>query len=319
MAKVIQIATRGSALALAQANRVLADCRAAFPGRAFELKIIKTTGDKLQTASLANPDAKLPKGLFTKELEVALLDGSADLAVHSLKDLPTELPAGLKLGAVTRREDARDVLILRQPARSIDDLPPGAVVASSSPRRQAQLLVLRPDLKCVEIRGNVGTRLLKVAAASDFQATMLAAAGMNRLGFALAADGGLSGPDVPPGICAAPFATSDMIPAVGQAAVGLEIRTGDAEMQAVSDQLNDVATWLAITAERAFLRAMGGGCQSPVAAHARLREGRLHLNAVSFQTGSCRQGSGSGAPDEGIALGQAVAAQIDQPKLAGAD
>lgn len=317
MSKLIHIATRGSALALAQANRVLADCRAAFPGRTFALKIIKTTGDKLQTASLANPDAKLPKGLFTKELEVALLDGSADLAVHSLKDLPTEVPDGLKLGAVTRREDARDVLILRQPAKALADLPPGAVVASSSTRRQAQLKALRPDLRCVEIRGNVGTRLRKVAESKDFEATVLAAAGMNRLGYAIDAEGGLSGPDVPPGICAALFSTEDMIPAVGQAAVGLEIRVGDADLQAICDRLNDLATWQAVTAERAFLLAMGGGCQSPVAAHARLHDGRLHLTAISFQTGRSNLGAGSGAPDQAAEIGRTVALQIDQPKLAG--
>lgn len=315
MSQPIYIATRGSPLALAQANRILADGRAAFPDRAFELKIIKTTGDKLQTASLANLDAKLPKGLFTKELEVALLDGSADLAVHSLKDLPTELPDGLKLGAVTQREDARDVLILRSPAKSLADLPPGAVVASSSPRRQAQLKSLRPDLRCIEIRGNVGTRLRKVAESADFHATILAAAGMNRLGYHLGKDGTLSGPDVPAGICTMPFAVADMIPAVGQAAVGLEIRDGDADLQAICDRLNHAATWFCITAERAFLRAMGGGCQSPVAAHATLCDGKLHLSAVSFQTGQCNLGAGSGMPEQGSEIGRIVAASIDAPKV----
>ncbi len=316
MSQPIQIATRGSALALAQANRVLADCRAAFPDRAFELKIIKTTGDKLQTASLANPDAKLPKGLFTKELEVALLDRSADLAVHSLKDLPTDLPDGLKLGAVTRREDPRDVLVVRTPVKSLENLVAGSVVASSSTRRQAQLRALRPDLTCVEIRGNVGTRLRKVAESAEFQATLLAAAGLNRLGYRIETDGQLSGPDVRGGIWALALSPQDMIPAVGQAAVGLEIRDGDAELQKICDRLNDLATWQAVTAERAFLRAMGGGCQSPVAAHATLRDGRLHLSAVSFQTGQCNLGNGSGAPEQGEEIGRMVAAQIDSARLA---
>jgi hydroxymethylbilane synthase len=168
----IRIATRGSALALAQANNVLAQCRAAFPKLQFELEIIKTTGDKLQSASMAKPDASLPKGLFTKELEVALLEHRADVAVHSLKDLPTDLPAGLKLGAVGKRADVRDVLIYRdaghltqhasrdpldappgQPERrgfkphiTLANLPKGATVATSSTRRRAQLLDLRPDL-----------------------------------------------------------------------------------------------------------------------------------------------------------------------------
>jgi hydroxymethylbilane synthase len=164
---MIRIATRGSALALAQANMVLAQCRAAFPGESFELNIIKTTGDKLQTASMAS--GNLPKGLFTKEIEEALLDGSGDLAVHSLKDLPTELPTGLKLGAVSKRAEVRDVLVRRASATIPDgkspiaDLPAGATVATSSTRRRAQLLHARPDLKIVEIRGNVGTRLRKLA------------------------------------------------------------------------------------------------------------------------------------------------------------
>src|SRR5512138_1260382 len=169
----ISIATRGSALALAQANMVLAQCRAAFPDLGFELKIIKTTGDKLQTASLAQEGKNLPKGLFTKELEVALLENKADLAVHSLKDLPTEVPSGLKLGAVAKRADVRDVLIYREAGKSdhrgfglelrVPDFPAGAVVATSSTRRKAQLLLLNPALKLPDIRGNVATRLQKVA------------------------------------------------------------------------------------------------------------------------------------------------------------
>src|SRR5260221_14561771 len=186
----IVIATRGSALALAQANMVLAQCRAAFPKLQFELKIIKTTGDKLQTASLAQEGKTLPKGLFTKELEVALLKHKADLAVHSLKDLPTELPDGLKLAAVGKREDVRDVLVYRDaeylravaagsnagewspgqsarrgfaPGLAIKDLPAGAVVATSSPRRRAQLLAQNAALSVPDIRGNVVTRLQKLA------------------------------------------------------------------------------------------------------------------------------------------------------------
>ena len=179
--KPIVIATRGSALALAQANAVLAQCRGAFPRLTFELNIIKTTGDKLQTASLANPDASLPKGLFTKELEVALLNGEADLAVHSLKDLPTELPAGLVLGAVGQRADVRDVLVYRDAeavrtqlaeaakrpedwgpgqrlkrglarVRTLADLPADSVVATSSTRRRALLLAARPGVKVIELQ-----------------------------------------------------------------------------------------------------------------------------------------------------------------------
>src|SRR5688572_18752997 len=186
---------------------ILAQCQAAFPGRSFEIKIIKTTGDKLQTASLAN--ANLPKGLFTKELEAALLNGEADLAVHSLKDLPTELPAGLKLGAVSPRADVRDVLITRRgPAlnsqlSTLNILPSGATVDTSSTRRRAQLLDLRPDLNIVPIRGNVGTRLRKLAEQSELDAIVLAAAGLERLHFRNGDSAEISGADVPPGLQAA--------------------------------------------------------------------------------------------------------------------
>ncbi len=205
----IFIATRGSALALAQANMVLAQCRTAFPSLAFELKIIKTTGDKLQTASLAQEGQTLPKGLFTKELEVALLEKQADLAVHSLKDLPTELPEGLKLGAVGKRADVRDVLIYRTEARvttsgettrrgfranlSPRDLPKGAVVATSSTRRRAQLLALNPGVEVPDIRGNVLTRLQKLANNPEIDATLLALAGLTRLHFRITPEGRLEG------------------------------------------------------------------------------------------------------------------------------
>lgn len=316
MSKTIHIATRGSALALAQANQILAQCREALPHRTFELKIIKTTGDKLQTASLANPDAKLPKGLFTKELEVALLSGEADLAVHSLKDLPTELPDGLMLGAVTRREDPRDVLVTRGPVGSINELPQGAVVASSSTRRQAQIRQLRSDLNLVEIRGNVGTRLRKLSEQTGLHATLLAAAGLNRLGYSISKTGGLLGPGVPAGLFAIPLGGDQMIPAVGQAAIGLEIRDNDPDLKAVCDRLNHADTWHCVRAERAFLNAMGGGCQSPVAAHAILQGGRLRLEAVSFQTGKANMGAASGDPANGEAIGRTVAISIDAPKLA---
>ena len=296
--KTIFIATRGSALALAQANTVLAQCRAAFPGEAFELKIIKTTGDKMQTASLAG--AELPKGLFTKEIEEALLAGEADLAVHSLKDLPTELPAGLKLGAVGKRADVRDVLIYRAvsspvtppesrsnkdwspgqtPAHeprgfkrglTIAKLPAGATVATSSTRRAAQLRERRPDLNLVPIRGNVGTRLKKMAEQGELDATILAAAGLARLGFVIFPDGRLQGDDVPEGLLASPIEPEEMLPCVGQAAIGIEIREADARLEKICATLDHFPTRQAVTAERSFLNTMGGGCQSAVAAYAEL-------------------------------------------------
>src|SRR5215831_5218341 len=187
---------------------VLAHCRAAFPKLNFELKIIKTTGDKLQTASLAQEGQSLPKGLFTKELEVALLKREADFAVHSLKDLPTELPTGLSLGAVCERADVRDVLIYRgTPGQSerrgfgagltIEALPAGAVVATSSTRRKAQLLAHNPKLKVQEIRGNVATRMQKLADRAELDGTVLALAGITRLNFQVTPQGKLQGYAVP--------------------------------------------------------------------------------------------------------------------------
>ena len=292
----IHIATRGSALALAQARSVLAQCEVAFPERRFELKIIKTTGDKLQTASLAS--LNLPKGLFTKELETALLNREADLAVHSLKDLPTELPAGLVLGAVGERADARDVLIAREATR-VADLPRGATVATSSTRRQAFLLDLRPDLKVVPIRGNVPTRLKRFAEKPGLNAMVLAAAGLIRLGYSFAE------------INAHPLSFDEMLPCVGQAALGIEIRSDDAEMAAICEKLNHPITFACVTAERAFLRGVGGGCQIPVAAYAELKGEEIHLRAVSFLSKPPRRGELTGSDPEGA--GRELAERLSKP------
>jgi hydroxymethylbilane synthase len=333
----IILATRGSPLALAQAHGVLAQCRAAFPELAFELSIIKTTGDKMQTASMAQPGESLPKGLFTKELEVALLREEADLAVHSLKDLPTDLPDGLILGAVGLRADVRDVLVYRASARAtagaaasslrgfapgltLAALPPGAVVATSSTRRREQVLAAKPDLRTVEIRGNVGTRLQKVAQNGQIDATILAAAGLGRLGFRIHADGRLEGPlptpagspasAVPAGLLAVFLEVEVMLPCAGQAAVGIETRANDARLASVCARLDHRDTHECVAAERAFLRAMGGGCQSPVAAYAEVAGASLRLRAVSFHTGRAVRGEEHGPAGEPVALGERVAAQL---------
>ncbi|MGC3960919.1 MAG: hydroxymethylbilane synthase, partial [Verrucomicrobiota bacterium] len=233
----ILIATRGSALALAQTHLILAQCRQAFPELKFDFHVIKTTGDKLQTASMSKTDPSLPKGLFTKELEVALLNGQADLAVHSLKDLPTELPAGLMLAATPQRENVRDVLIYRTAGHGkfrgfkanarLSDFPQVATIATSSTRRKAQLLVARPDLNVVEIRGNVATRMIKVAEREELDATILALAGITRLKFTIDADGQLHGDGVPASMSASIIDVETMLPCVGQAAIGIEIRAND--------------------------------------------------------------------------------------------
>lgn len=342
------ICTRGSALALAQSGQVLADCEALFPDLDFELKVIKTTGDKLQTASPADADGPLPKGLFTKELEVALLGREADIAVHSLKDLPTELPEGLVLAAVGPRADVREVLIYRDaahpvdrsaaapqdwvpgardpfvgaPFATLDDLPAGAVVATSSTRRAAQVLAVRPDLKIVPVRGNVGTRLQKAADPHGFDATLLAAAGLSRLGLDVGPRGELRvDPRLtpreralvavpPPGLLATILEPEEMLPAVGQGAVALEIRSDDPEVARICAGLNHVNTLRCVTAERAFLRAMGGGCQSPVAAYARIIGHQVHLRASSYRDGIGRHAEGKRPVREAAKLGEELAERL---------
>lgn len=317
------LATRGSALALAQANMVLASCRAAFPNLKFELKIIKTTGDKLQSAPPDLPAMPGTKGLFTKELEVALLQGGADLAVHSLKDLPTDLPEGLALSAVLPRADVRDVLIFRthptdasrsgrclSPGSGIRDLPPGATIATSSTRRQAQLLALRPDLKVVAIRGNVGTRLQKLAQRADLDGLVLAAAGLHRLRFVIAKDGTLASPEdadrnteVPPNLSVSYLPVNEMLPCVGQGAIGIEGRCHDETMSSVFAHLNHPETLACVEAERSFLRAMGGGCLSPVAALGEFVKSQLRLRAISFRDAAVRRTERLGAVENAAQLG----------------
>ncbi|HWD18448.1 MAG TPA: hydroxymethylbilane synthase [Verrucomicrobiae bacterium] len=316
----IKIATRGSALALAQANTVLAKCRKVCPDLAFELNIIKTTGDKLQTASMSRVDATLPRGLFTKELEIALLDGSADFAVHSLKDLPTELPDGLILAGVAgERADVRDVWIYRAeggPARGfpprldLKNFPAGISFATSSTRRKAQILAARPDFKAMEIRGNVPTRLQKLASQAEMDATILAVAGLGRLGVTLNREGALEGELAPAGLRAVMLDLDTMLPCVGQGAIGLEARAGDERVGKVCHALNHEETLQSVLAERSFLRAMGGGCQSPVGAHASVENGQLRLRAISFLTEPPRRADAAGAVSDAAALGEKIAAQL---------
>lgn len=326
----IIVATRGSALALAQTNIVLSLCRAAFPKLRFEVKIIKTTGDKLQRAYLAQRPPPNVKGLFTKELEQALLRRTADMAVHSLKDLPTDLPPGLKLGAVPKRANANDVLICRclegppaspdadcprnvsvvQSCYPLSDrriLPEGATVATSSTRRKAQLLEFRPDLAVVEIRGNITTRLQKLANSHDIHALVLAQAGLDRLNFNIRPDGCLEGDAVPPGLNAFVISPDVIIPCVGQGALGVEIRADDERMESICARIDHYNSRQCALAERAFLHAMGGGCQSPVAAYAEVVGEQIQMQAVSYRAGIPRRVEGTRHVREAIALGQYLA------------
>jgi len=339
--KPIIICTRGSALALAQSNMIAVMCRAAFPLLRFELKIIKTTGDKLQKASMAKTGDKaesLPKGLFTKELEVALVKGQADLAVHSLKDLPTDLPSGLILAATPKREDVRDVLIYRsadflanqmskindqqdwspgqaafrglKPHIKLKNFPKGATIATSSTRRKMSLLAARPDLKIVEIRGNVSTRMQKVAERGELDATILALAGMTRLNFKINSDGTISGDAVPDGLLATVMDLEEMLPCVGQGAIGIEIRSNDERIAKICERLNHLDTFHAVTAERAFLRGMGGGCQSPVGAYAEISGRNISLKAISFRDETVKRSAAKRPISEAAQLGEQIAAEL---------
>jgi hydroxymethylbilane synthase len=299
------IGSRGSKLALWQAHWARDQLAAA--GFEIEIRIIKTTGDHLQAhapneplpASMAQAVAEAgSKGLFIKEIEEALLAREIDLAVHSLKDLPTELPAGLALAAVPPREDARDVLITPN-GQSLMSLPTSARVATSSLRRQSQLRALRPDLVYVAMRGNLDTRLRKLER-GDSEALVLAAAGVHRLGFT--------------GRITSYFHFDQMCPAVGQGALGIETRIDDMRAREAVLRLDHPATHDAVSAERAVLRQLGGGCQVPIAAHAEAQDGTLHLRGLVASVDGTQliraQQSGPGSDPE--ALGAAVAEDLLQ-------
>ncbi len=256
---LLHIGSRGSQLALWQANHIktLLEAR----GHQVEIEIIKTTGDKITDVALVQVGTK---GMFTKEIEEALVENRIDLAVHSLKDLPTELPAGFEIAAIPAREDARDAFC-SQNYNSVEELPIRARVGTSSLRRQAQLKALRPDLEVHSLRGNVDTRLRKLEA-GEYDAVILAAAGLNRLGKRE--------------FIRQLLAASVMCPAAGQGALAVEIRKGNSDVRQHVAFLDDAATRATTTCERALLNKMGGGCQVPIGAFAELVDGRLHLEAI---------------------------------------
>lgn len=264
----LRIATRKSALALWQAEHVAARLRALVPGRGVELLPLTTQGDRNLAASLAEIGGK---GLFIKELEVALAEGRAELAVHSLKDLPAVLPDGFALAAVLEREDPRDAFVsLQYPG--FERLPQGARIGSSSLRRQCQLLHARPDLRVLPLRGNVDTRLRKLDA-GDYDAIVLAVAGLKRLGLAQR--------------ITAPLDPAISLPAITQGVIGIECRSDDATNLALLKKLNHADTWQRALAERALNRALGGSCVVPLAGYAELDNGMLRLRGrVGLPDGS---------------------------------
>ncbi len=263
---VLTIGSRGSRLALWQAEWVQAGLMRLHDGLEVRIEIIKTSGDMMRDTPLAVIGGK---GVFTKEIEEALIEGRIDLAVHSLKDLPTVLPQGLRLSAITEREDARDALLLPGGAPtsgvSLETLATGTIVGTSSPRRTAQLRHARPDIQIKDIRGNVDTRLRKLDE-GEYEAIILASAGLRRLGFGQRINHAIP--------------TGRMLPAVGQGALAIETRVDDARTIGLIKPLNHEPTRSACTAERALLRALGGGCQTPIAAHASIHEGVLKLDGL---------------------------------------
>ena len=282
----LRIGTRGSALALWQANHVR-DLLIKSHGVEVELVRIRTSGDYLQTASVAQIGTI---GVFTKELEEALLSGTVDLAVHSMKDVPTDTSPGLAFPAITKREDVRDCLITHD-TRKLSDLPAGARVGTSSLRRQAQLRHHRHDLEFVDLRGNVDTRLAKVAA-GEVDAVVLALAGVTRLG---AAD---KVTEILP--------TDVMLPAVGQGALGIETRASDRDTWKFISVLNDPEARSCVRAERSLLRELQGGCQVPLGAWARIEEGEMVMEAGVFSPDGKEfvRRELRGVPDDPLALGR---------------
>jgi hydroxymethylbilane synthase len=297
------IGSRGSKLALWQANWVKEQLAAA--GHAVEIKVIKTTGDKLQRASPSKPLSPSiaqavaetgAKGLFVKEIEEALRAGEVDVAVHSLKDLPSVQPEGLSVAAVPLREDARDVFISRDGA-TFATLPAGARMGTSSLRRQTQLHALRSDLVVIPVRGNLDTRLRKLER-GDCAGLVLAAAGVHRLGLRAR--------------ISAYFSFDEMCPAVGQGALAIEIRRDDSRARAAIEPLDDAPTHRAVRAERAVLARLGGGCQVPIAAYAHEENGQLWLRGVAGSPSGGRiiRAAAAGSPQDPESLGASLAEEL---------
>lgn len=291
----LRIGTRGSPLALAQAHETRARLMAAFglPEDAFAIVVIKVTGDAVQDRPLKEIGGK---GLFTREIEEALLDGSIDIAVHSMKDMPVEQPGGLVLDAYLPREDVRDAFVSLAPG-GLADLPAGAVVGTSSLRRRAQLMARRPDLRVVEFRGNVQTRLRKLSEGVA-EATFLAMAGLNRLGMA----------DVP----RVPIAVDDMLPAVAQGAIGIERRADDLRAGEMLAAVHDGPTGRRLAAERAFLAGLDGSCQTPIGGLAELDGGGLRLRGEILKTDGTKvlADDMGGAVEDGAEMGRAMARRL---------
>jgi hydroxymethylbilane synthase len=291
----LRIGTRGSPLALAQAHETRARLMSAqgLPEEAFEIVVIKTTGDRVQDRPLSEIGGK---GLFTKEIEEALLAGSIDIAVHSMKDMPTDQPDGLAITTLLPREDVRDAFVTLS-EQSLATLPEGATVGTSSLRRRAQLVHRRPDLRVVEFRGNVQTRMRKLSdGVAD--ATFLAMAGLRRLGLLE--------------IARRPIETDAMLPAIAQGAIGIEQRAADDRVRVLLEPIHDGETGHRLAAERAFLRGLDGSCQTPIAGLAEIAGDRVRLRGEILRPdgSACLSGERTGSHGEADALGRDLAAEL---------
>ncbi len=303
MSAEIRLATRGSDLALVQTRDVAQRLRAAWPGLCTTEEIFRTTGDRKLEADLAKIGA-LEKGLFTKELEEALLENRADAAVHSLKDLPTTVPEGLALGAILPRANTADVLLSLAPG-GLEALAAGAKIGTGSPRRRAMLHVARNDLDPCPIRGNVPTRLAKLAA-GDYDAIIVAAAGLERLGWASDGVIEIAGRELHATVLVS------FLPAPGQGAVAVEVRESDECVMNFLQALHDKTTALAVRAERAVLEGLGGGCHMALGTRARVEGNIVHLEAVVFDesVAAPKYAVLTGGCDDPESLGRAVAAKL---------
>ncbi|MBZ4646439.1 MAG: hydroxymethylbilane synthase [Petroclostridium sp.] len=289
MKNKLVIGSRGSELALKQTEWVITKLKENFPEMEYQIKVIKTKGDRILDVTLNKIGGK---GLFVKEIEQELLQGSIDMAVHSMKDVPTEIPDELEIGAVSQREDPRDVLVSRE-GRDLYSLPAGAVVGTSSLRRQVQILRLRPDLNIVPLRGNILTRLNKVK--TEFDAIVLAAAGLKRAG--LEAN------------ITQYFAPTEFVPAVGQGILGIEIRKNDNISQEILKCLHNPQAFTCIQAERAFLTRLNGGCHVPIGAYAWMEGEKLKMYGMFYQGKMIREyaeGSANHPQELGIALAEKI-------------
>lgn len=301
------VGTRGSELALVQATTTEGLLASTFPNLTIVRKVIKTTGDRRTDVSLnhvAKAEGIFDKGVFIKELEQELDQGEIDVAVHSLKDLPTTLATRFHLAAVLERAPIRDVLVTLTPG-GLDQLPAGARVGTSSVRRARQLEWLRPDLTITDLRGNVPTRLKKLAEDGTYDAILLAEAGLVRLGFLAPKTTGTPEPIVGmPQLHAHRLPENEFFPAAGQGAIGLEIRATDAPCKVFTSAINHQETWLRITAEREFLRLLDAGCHTPVGVHSAIDGTTLHLHARVFPDagGAPRTGSASGPATDPLTI-----------------